>query len=167
MKVSRSLSFPFEFHFTDSVVSFELSLEPKKRKLYSNSSRVMNFRRLVLIFFHKDTYILQYNLMIIWQLLVAKKCVEIFMHQYCKGKEHRMAREHGEKFSRISKKCETCFCVVFFFSFPVQEDTIPKRLGNLVYVCVVVFSPRTCSSFKKDKVAPFSSCLQEHSKLCF
>lgn len=165
MKVSSSLSFPFQFHFTDSVVSFELSLEPKKRKLYSNSSRVMNFRPLVLIFFYKDTYILQYNLMIIWQLFVAKKCVEIFMHQQCKGKEHRMAREHGEKSSWISKKCETW--IFFFFSFPVQEDTIPKRLGNLVYVCVVVFFPRTCSSFKKDKVTPFSSCLQEHSKLCF
>lgn len=116
MKISSSLSFPFQFHFTDSVVSFELSLEPKKRKLYSNSSRVMNFRPLVLIFFYKDTYILQYNLMIIWQLFVAKKCVEIFMHQQCKGKEHRMAREHGEKSSRISKKCETWIFFFFFFS---------------------------------------------------
>lgn len=64
--------------------------------------------------------------MIIWQLLVAKKRVEIFMHQYCKGKEHRMAREHGEKSCRISKKRE--MWTFFFFLFLYKNILFQKDL---------------------------------------
>lgn len=102
------------------MVSFELSLEPKKRKLYNNSSGVTNFRASGTHSFSLRTP--TYS-SVIWQLLVAKTYVEIFMHQYCKGKAQITAREHGEKSSRVSKISETWIFLTHIF-FPQYKKIL-------------------------------------------
>lgn len=78
--------------------------------------------------------------------LGSKEIVEVIMHQYCKGEEQQMVREHS-KSPRIQRKVKHgALVVVFIFSF-----MHPKRLGNPMYVCVLLSSPCTHSHLFQER----------------